>query len=62
VSDHVRSRQARELAERALVRLVDTYGTIPDLVLLGGLVPDLLCSRAEQRHVGSQHFFKENPR
>ena len=53
MSDPIRSRQARELAERALVRLVDTYGTIPDLVLLGGLVPDLLCSRAEQRHVGT---------
>jgi len=53
VSDHIRSRQARELAERALVRLVHAYGAIPELVLLGGLVPDLLCSSAAQRHVGT---------
>ena len=38
MSDPVRSRQARELAERALVRLVHTYGDVPEFVLLGGLV------------------------
>ncbi|MPZ74514.1 MAG: hypothetical protein GEU74_15040 [Nitriliruptorales bacterium] len=53
MSDPVRSRQARELAERALVRLVATYGEIPEFVLLGGLVPDLLCSEAADRHVGT---------
>jgi hypothetical protein len=53
VSDPVRSRQARELAERALVRLVAAYGEIPGFVLLGGLVPDLLCSEAADRHVGT---------
>lgn len=42
-----------ELAERALVRLVRAYGDVAELVLLGGLVPDLLCSRAARRHVGT---------
>jgi len=53
VSDPVRSRQARELAERALVRLVAAYGEVPEFVLLGGLVPDLLCAEAADRHVGT---------
>jgi len=53
VSDPPRSRQARELAERALVRLVLAYGDVPEFVLLGGLVPDLLCSRAPRPHVGT---------
>lgn len=53
VSDPVRSRQARQLAERALVRLVVAYGEIPEFVLLGGLVPDLLCGQAADRHVGT---------
>ncbi|GAC1601670.1 MAG: hypothetical protein NVS3B21_29410 [Acidimicrobiales bacterium] len=53
MSDPVRSRQARDLAERALLRLVRAYGDVPEFVLLGGLVPDLLCSRAAHRHVGT---------
>lgn len=53
MSDPVRSRQARQLAERALVRLVSAYGEVPEFVLLGGLVPDLLCSQAADRHVGT---------
>jgi len=53
VSDPIRSRQARELAERALVRFVHAYGELPKLVLLGGLVPDLLCSAAARQHVGT---------
>jgi hypothetical protein len=53
VSDPPRSRKARELAERALVRLVLAYGDVPEFVLLGGLVPDLLCSRAPRPHVGT---------
>lgn len=53
MSDPVRSRQARDLAECALVRLVAAYGAIPEFVLLGGLVPDLLCSGAARRHVGT---------
>jgi len=53
MSDPVRSRQARELAEAALVRLVHAYGDVPEFVLLGGLVPDLLCSEAAHQHVGT---------
>jgi hypothetical protein len=53
MSDPVRSRQARDLAEAALVRLVHAYGDIPEFVLLGGLVPDLLCSGAAHQHVGT---------
>lgn len=48
-----RSRQARAMAEAALVRLVTAYGATPEFVLLGGLVPDLLCSSAVHRHVGT---------
>jgi hypothetical protein len=53
VSDQERSRAARLLAERALVRLVREYGDVPEFVLLGGLVPDLLCSNAVNRHIGT---------
>lgn len=53
MSDPVRSRRARDLAEGALVRLIAAYGEIPEFVLLGGLVPDLLCSAAAHRHVGT---------
>lgn len=48
-----RSRAAREAAERALVRVVHHYGTRPEFVVLGGLVPDLLCSGSEWRHAGT---------
>jgi hypothetical protein len=48
-----RSRQARALAQAALVRLVTAYGETPEFVLLGGLVPDLLCSSAAHQHVGT---------
>lgn len=48
-----RSRRARHLAETALVRLVDAYGSVPEFVLLGGLVPDLLCSRSSTAHIGT---------
>ena len=53
MSDPVRNRRARNLAERALVRLIATYGEIPEFVLLGGLVPDLLCRGAANRHIGT---------
>jgi hypothetical protein len=33
--------------------LVLAYGDVPEFVLLGGLVPDLLCSQAPQAHVGT---------
>ena len=43
-SDPNRSRAARESAERALVQVVHEYGKRPEFVVLGGLVPELLCS------------------
>ena len=48
-----RSRTAREAAERALVRVVHHYGARPEFVVLGGLVPELLCSRSGFRHAGT---------
>ncbi|HEY5985508.1 MAG TPA: hypothetical protein VIV12_03855, partial [Streptosporangiaceae bacterium] len=53
MSEPQRSRQARALAESALVRIVSAYGETPEFVLLGGLVPDLLCSEASRQHVGT---------
>lgn len=53
MSEAQRSRQARALAEAALVRIVSAYGETPEFVLLGGLVPDLLCSDAARQHVGT---------
>src|SRR5665213_250163 len=53
MSDPIRSRRARNLAERALVRLVRAYGDVPEFVLLGGLVPDLLCRTAARSHQGT---------
>lgn len=48
-----RSRAAREAAERALVRVVHHYGTRPEFVVLGGLVPELLCSGSSLQHAGT---------
>ena len=48
-----RSYQARAYAEAALVRLVRAYGETPEFVLLGGLVPDLLCTGAPRQHEGT---------
>lgn len=48
-----RSRAARAAAERALVRVVHHYGTRPEFVVLGGLVPELLCSTSAFRHAGT---------
>lgn len=53
MSDHLRSRRARDLAERALVTLVRAYGDVPNFILLGGLVPDLLCRTAARPHQGT---------
>lgn len=53
MSEPARSRHARQLAETALVRIVDAYGAVPEFVLLGGLVPDLLCRRSSTLHVGT---------
>lgn len=48
-----RSRAAREAAERALVRIIHHYGARPEFVVLGGLVPDLLCAGSEFQHAGT---------
>jgi hypothetical protein len=48
-----RSRAARVAAERALIRVVHHYGARPEFVLLGGLVPDLLCSSSDFVHSGT---------
>jgi len=48
-----RSGAARRAAEQALVRVVHHYGATPEFVLLGGLVPELLCSRSGMRHAGT---------
>lgn len=48
-----RSRAAREAAERALIRVVHHYGSRPEFVVLGGLVPELLCSGSSFQHAGT---------
>ena len=51
--DPPRSQAARAAAELALVRVVHHYGGRPEFVLLGGLVPGLLCARSDARHAGT---------
>lgn len=53
LDEPVRSRAARHAAELALVRVVHHYGRTPEFVLLGGLVPELLCSESPWRHAGT---------
>ena len=48
-----RSQTARAAAELALVRVVHHYGERPEFVVLGGLVPQLLCSGASVAHAGT---------
>lgn len=48
-----RSRSARAAAERALIRVVHHYGSRPEFVVLGGLVPALLCSKSGVEHAGT---------
>jgi hypothetical protein len=48
-----RSRIARAAAEAALVRVVHHYGARPEFVVLGGLVPELLCARSGFSHAGT---------
>lgn len=48
-----RSRQARLAAAQALVRVVHHYGEKPEFVVLGGLVPDLLCAESGLQHAGT---------
>ena len=51
--DPARSRTARTAAELALVRVADFYGGRPEFVLLGGLVPAILCAASGTRHAGT---------
>jgi len=53
VDEPLRSRAAREAAERALVRIIHHYGARPEFVVLGGLVPELLCTASEFQHAGT---------
>ena len=48
-----RSRSARAAAELALVSVAYHYGAKPGFVLLGGLVPELLCSDSTWLHAGT---------
>ena len=48
-----RSAAARRAAELALVRVVHHYRGRPEFVLLGGLVPALLCAGSARRHAGT---------
>ena len=51
--DAPRSRFARRAAELALIRVVHHYGQTPEFVVLGGLVPELLCASSGYRHAGT---------
>ena len=53
VDEPERSETARRAAELALVRVVHHYGGRPEFVLLGGLVPALLCAKSDLRHAGT---------
>lgn len=48
-----RSRAARTASEAALVRVVHQYGARPEFVVLGGLVPEMLCAGSAWRHAGT---------
>ncbi|MCA1845776.1 MAG: hypothetical protein LC792_21795 [Actinobacteria bacterium] len=48
-----RSRAAREASGRALVRVVHHYGARPEFVVLGGLVPEMLCAGSAWRPAGT---------
>ena len=52
-TDPPRARAARKAAEEALVRVIHHYGETPEFVLLGGLVPELLCDKSALRHAGT---------
>lgn len=53
VDEEPRSRRARAAAEQALVRVVHHYGERPEFVVLGGLVPELLCADSDFSHAGT---------
>lgn len=48
-----RTGRARRAAELALVRVCSHYGERPNFVLLGGLVPAMLCSDSDRLHAGT---------
>jgi len=48
-----RTGRARRAAELALVRVCNHYGERPNFVLLGGLVPAMLCSDSGRLHAGT---------
>jgi Nucleotidyl transferase AbiEii toxin, Type IV TA system len=48
-----RTRAGRAAAESALIRVVHHYGARPEFVLIGGLVPELLCSDSTMLHAGT---------
>ena len=48
-----RMRAARAAAEQGLVRVVHHYGSRPEFVLLGGLIPEFLCSASRYQHAGT---------
>jgi hypothetical protein len=48
-----RSRAARVAAETALVRVVHHYGSRPEFVLMGGLMPEYLCAGSGLHHAGT---------
>jgi hypothetical protein len=51
--EEARTRSTRAAAERALVRIAHHYGSEPEFVVLGGLVPDILCSLSDYSHAGT---------
>lgn len=53
VDEASRTRMARAAAEAALVRVVHHYEDRPEFVVLGGLVPELLCSESPYNHAGT---------
>jgi len=62
VDDAPRTRVARVAAEAALVRVVHHYGERPEFVVLGGLVPELLCSVSPYGHAGTRCRCPGRPR
>jgi Nucleotidyl transferase AbiEii toxin, Type IV TA system len=52
-AEPARTAAARRAAELALVRVVHHYGERPEFVVLGGLVPALLCANSRWRHAGT---------
>jgi len=51
--DLERTGRARRAAELALVRVCNNYGGLPNFVLIGGLVPAMLCSHSGRVHAGT---------